>query len=80
MDSVMQGLLDSGYQGHFTFEASNILRNGSVWPNFRREWHYHGEKVTRLTDVPLALKRQAVMLLYEIGKHILIEYGCFEDE
>ncbi len=29
-------------------------------------------------DVPLGLKRQSVGLLYEIGKHILQEYDCFE--
>ena len=79
MDAVMQGLLDNGYQGHFTFEASNILRDSAKWPNYRREWHYHGEKVTRLMDVPLSLRRQAVRLLYEIGKHILVEYGCFDE-
>ena len=79
MDAVMQGLLDVGYQGYFTFEASNILRDGAVWPNYRREWHYRGEKVTRLMDVPLTLKRQAIKLLYEIGKHILVEYGCFDE-
>ena len=79
MDSVMQGLLDSGYRGHFTFESSNLLRNGGAWPNYRREWEYRGAKVTRLMHVPLALRRQAVALLYQIGKHILCEYGCFEE-
>ncbi len=79
MDAIMQGLLDSGYQGCFTFEAGNVLRDGAVWPNFRREWHYRGEKVTRLMDVPLELKRQSVRLLYEIGKHILQEYDCFDN-
>ena len=61
------------------FEASNILRNGAEWPNYRREWHYRDEKVTRLMDVPLVLKRQAIALLYQTGKHILTEYGCFEE-
>jgi len=80
IDAVMQGLLDSGYQGNFTFEASNILRTGYAWPNFRREWQYHGEKVTRLMNVPLSLKRESIKLLHEIGKHILTEYGCFDEE
>ncbi len=79
MDAVMQGLLDIRYQGYFTFEACNILRNGAEWPNYRREWCYRNEKVTRLMDVPLALKRQAVALLYQVGKHILMEYDCFEE-
>jgi sugar phosphate isomerase/epimerase len=79
IDAVMQGLLDARYQGYFTFEASNILRDGAVWPNFRREWQFRSEKVTRLKDVPAPLKRQAVALLYQIGKHMLTEYGCFEE-
>lgn len=80
LDAVMQGLLDSGYQGYFTFESSHILRNGGAWPNIRREWSRNGEQVTRLMDVPLALKRQSIALLYQIGKHILTEYGCFEEK
>jgi len=78
MDAVMQGLLDSGYKGYFTFEASHILRDSAVWPNYRREWTYRDKQVTRLMDVPLPLKRQAIKLLYEIGRHILVEYDCFE--
>ena len=79
IDSVIQGLLDSGYQGIFTFESTNILRDASKWPHYRREWSaQNGEKVSRLMDVPLPLKRQAIKLLYEIGKYILVEYDCFE--
>lgn len=79
LDSIMQALVDMDYKGYFTFESSNILRDGSVWPNFRREWHYRNEKATRLMNVPFALKHQAVALLYQIGKHILMEYDCFEE-
>jgi sugar phosphate isomerase/epimerase len=79
MDAVMQGLLDIGYGGYFTFEASNILRDGASWPNFRREWQFRSEKVTRLMNVPIELKRQAVALLYQIGRHLLTEYGCFDE-
>lgn len=79
MDSVMQGLLDIGYKGDFTFEASRILRDGKDWPNYRRKWSYNGEPVEKLMDIPLDLKRQAVALLYQIGKHILSTYGCYEE-
>lgn len=78
MDSVMQGLLDSGYEGYFTFEASHILRNSGAWPHFRREWSYRGSPVTKLMDVPCELKGQSIALLYEIGKHFLKTYGCYE--
>ena len=80
LDAVMQGLIDSGYAGTFTFEAGNILRNGAAWPHDRREWSHQGQPVTRLMDVPLALKRQAVALLYQIGRHILATYGCLEKD
>lgn len=79
MDAVMHGLIDIRYQGYFTFEASNILRNGAEWPHDRRAWQFRNEHVTRLMDVPVALKRQAIALLYQIGKHILTEYDCFEE-
>ncbi len=78
-DSVMQGLLDSGYQGFFTFEAMNILHNSNSWPHYRKEWIYRGEKVEKLAIVPLELKRQAIALLYQIGRHILETYGCYEE-
>ena len=38
MDAVMQGLLDNGYQGWFTFDASHILRNNGKWKQLHREW------------------------------------------
>lgn len=79
LDSVMQGLLDSGYRGWFTFEASNLLRDGDVWPHPRRKWEYRGAEVTRLMHVPPDLKHQAVALLYQVGRHILEAYGCCEE-
>ena len=77
-DAVLQGLCDAGYAGCFTFEASQILRSGGAWPHVRREWQYRGAPVTRLMDVPPPIRRQAVALLYQIGKHMLTEYGCFD--
>ncbi len=79
MDAVMQGLLDAGYRGYFTFEAGQILRHQNAWPHYRNEWSHQGRTVTRLMEVPLEIKHQAVALLYQIGKHVLTEYGCFED-
>lgn len=40
---------------------------------------YHQDRtVTTLLDVPLHLKQQAVTLMYETGKYMLEQYGCFE--
>lgn len=78
-DPVMQALLDMGYKGDFTFESCNMLRNHNEWPHPRKKWEYKGRPVTKLLDVPLHLKQQSAILLYEIGKHILQAYDCFEE-
>ncbi len=78
-DQVLQGLLDAGYGGAFAFEAGNLMRNHQEWPNFRQPWEHDGKTVTTLLDVPLHLKRQTVTLMHAIGKHMLEQYGCFED-
>lgn len=77
-DSVMQGLLDVGYDGYFTFEASYTLLHQYNPPYGRRAWEHEGQRVTKLQSPPLKLKKQAVDLLYETGKYILETYGCFE--
>jgi sugar phosphate isomerase/epimerase len=77
-DPVLQGLVDIGYKGAFTFEGGSLMRNHDVWPNFRKPWEHQGRKVTTLLDVPLHLKRRAVALMYEVGRHMLEAYGCFE--
>ena len=77
-DPVIQGLLDAGYKGAFTFEGSNVMRNHNAWPHFRKPWEHGGKTVKTLLDVPLHIKRQAVALMYETGKYMLEQYGCFE--
>ncbi len=71
MDAVMNGLLDIGYNGYFTFEVGGIFTP----PNQKRPF----EKDTRLQKAPLALKRAAEKYLYELGKCVLEAYGCFEE-
>ena len=78
-DSVMQGLMDVGYDGYFTFEASYTLLHQKNIPYHRKDWEYDKKTVTRLVNPSTQLKQKAVDLLYEIGKHILSEYDCFEE-
>ncbi|MBQ8510676.1 MAG: sugar phosphate isomerase/epimerase [Clostridia bacterium] len=78
-DAVMQGLLDVGFDGAFNFEASYTLLNHTNMPYHRKAWQHGGETVTKLLDPPIGLKVQAVNLLYDIGKHILDTYNCFEE-
>ena len=77
-DQIMQGLLDIKYDGAFTFEGSNLMRDHTAWPNYRKPWEHGGKKVTTLLDVPLHIKQQAVALMYATGKYMLEQYGCFE--
>ena len=77
MDSLMQGLLKINYQGYFTFESSNILCACKGWPHERREFPL--PEPARLTKISPGLKKQAVALLYQIGKEILQAYDCFEE-
>ena len=78
-DSVMQGLLDVGYDGYFTFEASYTLLHEKNIPYHRKGWEYKNKPVTRLLSPSIELKQKAVELLYETGRHILLAYGCFEE-
>lgn len=77
-DSVMQGLLDVGYEGCFNFEASYTLLHPNNAPYRRQPWEHHGETVTKLWMPSVALKQKAVDLMYDVGQHILETYGCFE--
>lgn len=74
-DGLMQGLLDSGYNGYFTFEAGML--------SFHRERKTHTEgKFTHGNGglfhpgAPLALAQ--LNYLYETGKYMLEAYDCFE--
>ena len=75
----MQGLLDVGYTGTFTFEASYTLLHAKNLPYRRQPWEHQGETVSKLLSLPLALKKQGMDLLYETGKYMLETYHCFEE-
>ncbi|MBQ1264165.1 MAG: sugar phosphate isomerase/epimerase [Oscillospiraceae bacterium] len=78
-DSVMQGLLDVNYDGYFTFEASYSLLHSKNPPFGRQAWEHNGQVVTKLHSPSLELKKQAVDLLYEVGRHMLTSYDCYEE-
>jgi hypothetical protein len=75
----MQGLLDIDFKGTFNFESTRIIFPHHSRPHPRKPRFYKGVEVKKLHDVPLNLKKQTVALCYEIGKHILTTYGCFEE-
>ena len=71
IDSLMKGLIKIGYNGYFTFEASNIFASS----NSKSDENKNGP----LYKLPLEFKIKMENMLYEIGKHILTTYNVFED-
>ena len=78
-DSVMQGLVDIDYKGYFNYEASYTLQHHAHPHNGRKPFEHNGETITKLYDPSFELKKQAVDLIYEVGKHILTTYDVFEE-
>lgn len=74
LDEILCGLIDAGFKGYFTFEASHILRMSGMWPVYRKEW----TRERRLMNPPVELARKGVALLYEIGKAALSAYDIYE--
>ena len=72
LDQVMNGLLEIGYDGYFTFEVVNALR-----PAGRSRQKF--ERDTRLLNPTLEMQIDMERLLYHIGKHALTAYNCFEE-
>ncbi len=70
IDSVMHGLIDIGYNGHFTFEATNA----PVAASRRRSY----EKDSRCSGLSIEFRKKTEAMLYDIGKYILTQYDCFE--
>ena len=75
LDQVMNGLLDVGYDGYFTFEVLNALRVAKD----RRQPRQSFERDTRLANPTLEMQIDMERLLYHIGRHALQAYNCFEE-
>ena len=66
----MNGLIDIGYDGYFTFEVGRFFSP----PEKRRPY----EKSTKLLSEPLEIRKAFEHYLYELGKCVLEAYGCYE--
>ncbi len=71
-DSLMRGLINSGFDGYFTLEADGFFK-------YVRSATRMAEPDGRLAHPTLEIKKQALSLLYLIAKTILSEYGAFEE-
>lgn len=70
LDAVMNGLLDIGYNGYFTFEVGKFFLPAQKRRLFARD--------QRLANAPLELRRAFERYLYQLGKCVLEAYGCYE--
>jgi len=71
LDSVIEGLIDIGYNGYFTFEVGRFFT-----PSEKRRQY---SKSTLLASAPIELRDAFERYLYELGKCVLEKYGCFEE-
>lgn len=68
-DDAMRGLLDVGFEGPFTFEATSLIQH-----KLRKFESSHGQK-----GLSLPVARAYEKALYETGKYLLSTYNAFED-
>ena len=73
IDDIMPALLEIGYNGAFTFEASYATHLRSAFPK-RQDLSEKDEIFRRARDISV----KSLSLVYEIGRCLLEEYGCFE--
>ena len=74
-DAVVKGLVDVKYGGYFTLEDCAVTP-----ADFSRRRGYNAKNGDeKLTDLPVEIIIQSENLNYEIAKHMLTQYGCFEE-
>lgn len=73
-DEIINALIDSGYNGYFTFECGSSLITPKYWLGGRREFEHD----TRTVSPELFMQRHLEKLLYDTGKHLLSAYGLYE--
>lgn len=74
-DDVIRGLIDTGYQGDFTFEGTNTLRRAGTWPWYRK----NVKPEDRLSSPPLALCQKQIALMHDVGVWMLESYGIIAE-
>jgi len=75
VDEVMHALLDAGFRGPFTFEATSSLRPARFWQGNRREYPADD----RMTEPTLAMQKGIERTLFTVGCEILSAYGLGEE-
>ncbi len=66
-DSLMRGLVRSGYSGYFTLEIKNFF-----------QYRHHAPDGV-LQNIDLALKKESLSLMHSVCRYILSAYGVYEE-
>lgn len=74
IDEVMHGLLDSGFNGYFTFECQSVVQH-KYWLHKRHVY----EADTRALNPSLGITKKMTEVTLEIGKYVLSQYNCLEE-
>ena len=74
-DEVISALIAADFKGYFTLECTATLVKKHGWPRKRRPY----EADERLINPPLFLMDRMECAMYETSKHMLEQYGIFEE-
>ena len=66
-DSLMKGLIESGFSGYFTLEVDGFFK------------YDRGRSGGKLSHIDIELKREVLSMLYKISKYILSAYDVYEE-
>lgn len=73
-DSFIQGLIDIGYKGAFSFEADFPNRKGHM------DFMYNGEYQNKFFPLPFEFRSRMDVLQADIGKYMMKTYGIWDEE
>jgi sugar phosphate isomerase/epimerase len=78
-EAILNGLVDSGYNGYFTLEAFSLPIPTDNGYGQRPALELDGVVYDRLRMLPLPLKIRSEHLMIDTARFMLDAYGCLED-
>ncbi|MBR6766967.1 MAG: sugar phosphate isomerase/epimerase [Clostridia bacterium] len=76
-DAIVKALADMNFPGPFTLEANAIPEPAGFLG--RKPFEKDGVVYDRLVMLPLSFKIRSEKLMYDISRHMLESYDCFEE-
>ena len=78
-DAVINGLLDSGFEGCFTLESYSLPMPRDFYNYKRTRFETKGPGFERLTTLPLEFKMRSEKFLLDVARYMLQAYDCLEE-